>query len=74
MFVSNCRRCPLPVNLTGFVLNVSKSCMLCPLVVTQWRWLRWLSWASEGGVCRLITVQGGWTWWRWLLWCDCKWW
>ncbi|MFS8026795.1 hypothetical protein Hanom_Chr16g01490891 [Helianthus anomalus] len=31
MFVSNCRRCPLPLNLTSFVLNVSKSCTLCPL-------------------------------------------
>ncbi|MFS7991239.1 hypothetical protein Hanom_Chr12g01068441 [Helianthus anomalus] len=31
MFVPNCRRCPLPLNLTSFVLNVSKSCSLCPL-------------------------------------------
>ncbi|MFS8015230.1 hypothetical protein Hanom_Chr15g01353901 [Helianthus anomalus] len=35
MFVSNCRRCPLPLNLTSFVLNVSKSCTLCPLALTQ---------------------------------------
>ncbi|MFS7888501.1 hypothetical protein Hanom_Chr00s000001g01595931 [Helianthus anomalus] len=35
MFVSNCRRCPLPLNLTSFVLNVLKSCMLCPLAQTQ---------------------------------------
>ncbi|MFS7990711.1 hypothetical protein Hanom_Chr11g01062131 [Helianthus anomalus] len=35
MFVSNYRRCPLPLNLTIFVLNVSKSCTLCPLTLTQ---------------------------------------
>ncbi|MFS7960503.1 hypothetical protein Hanom_Chr08g00703881 [Helianthus anomalus] len=36
MFVPNCRRwCPLPLNLTSFVLNVSKSCRLCPLALTQ---------------------------------------
>ncbi|MFS7988275.1 hypothetical protein Hanom_Chr11g01032841 [Helianthus anomalus] len=31
MFVPNCRRCPLSLNLTSFVLNVSKSYTLCPL-------------------------------------------
>ncbi|MFS7929643.1 hypothetical protein Hanom_Chr04g00334991 [Helianthus anomalus] len=35
MFVPNCTRCPLPLNLMSFVLNVSKSCMLCPLSLTQ---------------------------------------
>ncbi|MFS7928932.1 hypothetical protein Hanom_Chr04g00326581 [Helianthus anomalus] len=35
MFVSNCRRCPLLLNLTSFVLNVSKSYTLCPLALTQ---------------------------------------
>ncbi|MFS7899571.1 hypothetical protein Hanom_Chr00s066261g01787071 [Helianthus anomalus] len=35
MFVPNCRRCPLPLNLTSFVLNVSKSCTLCSLSPTQ---------------------------------------
>ncbi|MFS8015935.1 hypothetical protein Hanom_Chr15g01362551 [Helianthus anomalus] len=35
MFVPNHRRCPLPLNLTRFVLNVSKSCTLCPLALTQ---------------------------------------
>ncbi|MFS7910322.1 hypothetical protein Hanom_Chr02g00104911 [Helianthus anomalus] len=35
MFVSNCRRCPLPLNLTSFVLNVSKCCTLCPLALTR---------------------------------------
>ncbi|MFS7930254.1 hypothetical protein Hanom_Chr04g00341981 [Helianthus anomalus] len=35
MFVPNCRLCPLPLNLTSFVLNVSKSYMLCPLALTQ---------------------------------------
>ncbi|MFS7968834.1 hypothetical protein Hanom_Chr09g00802181 [Helianthus anomalus] len=35
MFTSNCRRCPLAQKLTNFVLNVSKSCTLCPLNLTQ---------------------------------------
>ncbi|MFS7936482.1 hypothetical protein Hanom_Chr05g00416081 [Helianthus anomalus] len=35
MFVPNCRQCPLPLNLTSYVLNVSKSCTLCPLALTQ---------------------------------------
>ncbi|MFS7905345.1 hypothetical protein Hanom_Chr01g00046571 [Helianthus anomalus] len=35
MFVPNCRRCPLTLNLTSFILNVSKSCTICPLSLTQ---------------------------------------
>ncbi|MFS7910460.1 hypothetical protein Hanom_Chr02g00106591 [Helianthus anomalus] len=35
MFVPNCRRCPLSLNLMSFVLNGSKSCTLCPLPLTQ---------------------------------------
>ncbi|MFS7999809.1 hypothetical protein Hanom_Chr12g01170901 [Helianthus anomalus] len=35
MFVPNFRRCPLPLKLMSFVLNVSKSCTLCPLRQTQ---------------------------------------
>ncbi|MFS8006827.1 hypothetical protein Hanom_Chr14g01253691 [Helianthus anomalus] len=35
MFVSNFRRCPLPLKLMCFVFNVSKSCTLCPLGQTQ---------------------------------------
>ncbi|MFS8005898.1 hypothetical protein Hanom_Chr13g01242791 [Helianthus anomalus] len=35
MFTSNCRRCSLVQKFTGFVLNISKSCMLCPLGQTQ---------------------------------------
>ncbi|MFS8001529.1 hypothetical protein Hanom_Chr13g01191431 [Helianthus anomalus] len=35
MFVQNFRRCPLPLKLMSFVLNVSKSCTLCPLGQTQ---------------------------------------
>ncbi|MFS7969151.1 hypothetical protein Hanom_Chr09g00805821 [Helianthus anomalus] len=31
MFVPNFRRCPLPLKAMSFVLNVSKSCTLCPL-------------------------------------------
>ncbi|MFS8028145.1 hypothetical protein Hanom_Chr16g01507041 [Helianthus anomalus] len=34
MFGPNCKRCPLPLNLTSFVLNVSKSCTLYPLTLT----------------------------------------
>ncbi|MFS8035053.1 hypothetical protein Hanom_Chr17g01588501 [Helianthus anomalus] len=35
MFTPNCRRCPLAQKLTSFVLNVLKSCVLCPLGQTQ---------------------------------------
>ncbi|MFS8022203.1 hypothetical protein Hanom_Chr16g01436691 [Helianthus anomalus] len=35
MFVPNFRRCPLPLKLMSFVLNVSKSCTLCPLGQTH---------------------------------------
>ncbi|MFS8014681.1 hypothetical protein Hanom_Chr15g01347351 [Helianthus anomalus] len=35
MFVPNCRRCHLPLNLMSFVLNISKSCTLCYLALTQ---------------------------------------
>ncbi|MFS7973594.1 hypothetical protein Hanom_Chr09g00858421 [Helianthus anomalus] len=35
MFVPNFRRCPLPLKLMSFVLNVAKSFTLCPLWQTQ---------------------------------------
>ncbi|KAF5806890.1 hypothetical protein HanXRQr2_Chr05g0226861 [Helianthus annuus] len=35
MFVPNFRRSPLTLKLMSFVLNVSKSCTLCPLRQTQ---------------------------------------
>ncbi|MFS7967683.1 hypothetical protein Hanom_Chr09g00788641 [Helianthus anomalus] len=35
MFVPNFKRCPLPLKLISFVLNVLKSCTLCPLGLTQ---------------------------------------
>ncbi|MFS8020896.1 hypothetical protein Hanom_Chr16g01421141 [Helianthus anomalus] len=35
MYVPNCRHCPLSLKLMSFVLNVCKSCTLCPLVQTQ---------------------------------------
>ncbi|MFS8021822.1 hypothetical protein Hanom_Chr16g01431991 [Helianthus anomalus] len=35
MFTPNCRCCPLAHKLTSFVLYVSKSCMVCPLSLTQ---------------------------------------
>ncbi|MFS7921920.1 hypothetical protein Hanom_Chr03g00242581 [Helianthus anomalus] len=35
MFTSNCRRYPLPLKLMSFVLNVSKSCTVCPFSLTQ---------------------------------------
>ncbi|MFS7976717.1 hypothetical protein Hanom_Chr10g00895691 [Helianthus anomalus] len=34
MFVPNYRRCHLPLKLTNFVLNTSKSYTLCPLTLT----------------------------------------
>ncbi|MFS7963835.1 hypothetical protein Hanom_Chr08g00742981 [Helianthus anomalus] len=38
-FTPNCRRCPLAQKLTSFVLNVLKSCTLCPLGQTQLKFL-----------------------------------
>ncbi|KAJ0865798.1 hypothetical protein HanRHA438_Chr12g0544481 [Helianthus annuus] len=35
MFTPNFRRCPLSLKLTRFVLNVSKSCTIRPLSLTQ---------------------------------------
>ncbi|MFS7956577.1 hypothetical protein Hanom_Chr07g00656221 [Helianthus anomalus] len=35
MFVLNFRRCLLPLKLMSFVLNVSKSCRVCPVTLTQ---------------------------------------
>ncbi|MFS8008341.1 hypothetical protein Hanom_Chr14g01271551 [Helianthus anomalus] len=35
MFVLNYRRCSLPLKLMNFVLNVLKSCTLCPLALTK---------------------------------------
>ncbi|MFS8010526.1 hypothetical protein Hanom_Chr14g01298131 [Helianthus anomalus] len=35
IFIPICRRYPLCLNLTSFVLNVLKSCTLCPLGLTQ---------------------------------------
>ncbi|MFS7942208.1 hypothetical protein Hanom_Chr06g00485581 [Helianthus anomalus] len=35
MFTPNCRRCPLFQKFTGGVLNLLKSCTLCPLGQTQ---------------------------------------
>ncbi|MFS7955061.1 hypothetical protein Hanom_Chr07g00638131 [Helianthus anomalus] len=35
MFTPNCRRCSLAQKFTGGVLNLSKSCTLCPLGQTQ---------------------------------------
>ncbi|MFS8006890.1 hypothetical protein Hanom_Chr14g01254481 [Helianthus anomalus] len=34
-FLLNFRRCPLPLKLTSFVLNVSKSCTVCPFALTK---------------------------------------
>ncbi|MFS7926399.1 hypothetical protein Hanom_Chr04g00296611 [Helianthus anomalus] len=33
--ILNYKRCPLEQNLTSFVLNVLKSCTVCPLNLTQ---------------------------------------
>ncbi|MFS7940705.1 hypothetical protein Hanom_Chr05g00467551 [Helianthus anomalus] len=35
MFFPNFRRYPLPLKLMSFVLNVSKSCTMCHLSLTQ---------------------------------------
>ncbi|MFS8003879.1 hypothetical protein Hanom_Chr13g01219041 [Helianthus anomalus] len=35
LFTLNYRRCSLPLKLTGFVLNVLKSCTICLLSLTQ---------------------------------------
>ncbi|MFS7894032.1 hypothetical protein Hanom_Chr00s001283g01678931 [Helianthus anomalus] len=35
MFVPNFRRCPLPLKLMSFILNVCKCCTLRPLWQTQ---------------------------------------
>ncbi|MFS7998239.1 hypothetical protein Hanom_Chr12g01151371 [Helianthus anomalus] len=35
LFTSNCRRCPFGQKFTGGVLNLLKSCTLCPLDETQ---------------------------------------
>ncbi|MFS8011590.1 hypothetical protein Hanom_Chr14g01310891 [Helianthus anomalus] len=35
MFTPNCRRRPLVQKLTSFVLNIPKSCTLCPLGQTH---------------------------------------
>ncbi|MFS7981659.1 hypothetical protein Hanom_Chr10g00953551 [Helianthus anomalus] len=35
IFIPNFRRCPLSLKLMSFVLNVLKSCTLCPLSLTQ---------------------------------------
>ncbi|MFS7953329.1 putative GDP dissociation inhibitor, FAD/NAD(P)-binding domain superfamily [Helianthus anomalus] len=39
MFVPNCRWCPLRLNLTSFVSNITKSCTLGPLALTQSKFL-----------------------------------
>ncbi|MFS7896265.1 hypothetical protein Hanom_Chr13g01217411 [Helianthus anomalus] len=39
MFTPNCSRCPLVQKSTSFVLNVSKSCTLCPLALTHLNFL-----------------------------------
>ncbi|MFS7992341.1 hypothetical protein Hanom_Chr12g01081141 [Helianthus anomalus] len=39
MFTPNCRHCPLFQKFTGGVLNLPKSCMLCPLGQTQLEFL-----------------------------------
>ncbi|KAJ0948568.1 hypothetical protein HanRHA438_Chr01g0028741 [Helianthus annuus] len=35
IFIPNCRRCPFPLKLMSFILNVSKCYTLCPLTLTQ---------------------------------------
>ncbi|MFS7978568.1 hypothetical protein Hanom_Chr10g00916971 [Helianthus anomalus] len=59
MFTSNCRRCPLPLNLTGFVLNVTKSCTVCPLSLSQFIfWLNPVMCLAHEGILVILSFQG----------------
>ncbi|MFS7938389.1 hypothetical protein Hanom_Chr05g00439121 [Helianthus anomalus] len=60
MFVPNFRRCPLPLKLTSFVLDVSKSCMLCPLSLTQFIFflLNLVMCYAHEGILVISTFQG----------------
>ncbi|KAJ0533916.1 hypothetical protein HanRHA438_Chr09g0395371 [Helianthus annuus] len=51
MFTPNYRRYPLSLKLTGFVLNVSKSCTVCPLSLTQFIFFFLLSLINQGYFC-----------------------
>ncbi|MFS7952128.1 hypothetical protein Hanom_Chr07g00603281 [Helianthus anomalus] len=46
MFTPKYRQCPLSLKLTSFILNVSKSCTLCPLSLTQI--IFWLNLITQG--------------------------
>ncbi|MFS7914312.1 hypothetical protein Hanom_Chr02g00151911 [Helianthus anomalus] len=35
IYIPFCKRCPLSLKLTSFVLFVLKCCMVCPLRLTQ---------------------------------------
>ncbi|MFS7949485.1 hypothetical protein Hanom_Chr06g00572101 [Helianthus anomalus] len=49
MFTPKCRRCLFGQKFTGGVLNLSKSCMLCPLGQTQLEFL-----VKSGYSCHFI--------------------
>ncbi|MFS7972924.1 hypothetical protein Hanom_Chr09g00850541 [Helianthus anomalus] len=60
MFTPNCKWCPLPLKLTGFVLYVTKSCMLCPLSVTQLDFmLRIVMCLSYKGILVILLLNNG---------------
>ncbi|MFS7917625.1 hypothetical protein Hanom_Chr03g00191301 [Helianthus anomalus] len=61
MFVSNFKRCPLPLKLLSFVLNVSKSCTLCPLGQTQLIFsVKKVMCKSHEGIFDILSFQGLW--------------
>ncbi|MFS7938005.1 hypothetical protein Hanom_Chr05g00434461 [Helianthus anomalus] len=47
IYIPFCTRCPLAQNFTSYVLNVSKSCTVCPLSLTQLKFF-WLSMITQG--------------------------
>ncbi|KAJ0836782.1 hypothetical protein HanRHA438_Chr16g0770881 [Helianthus annuus] len=59
MFIPNCRRCPLPLNLMSFVLYVSKSYTLCPLAQTQsYFFVKMVMFLAHEGILVILPLQG----------------
>ncbi|MFS8029168.1 hypothetical protein Hanom_Chr16g01519171 [Helianthus anomalus] len=59
MFLPNWRRCPLPLNLTNFLLNVSKSSTLCSLALTQSDFLlNMIMCLANEGILVILSLHG----------------
>ncbi|MFS7899068.1 hypothetical protein Hanom_Chr00s043008g01775351 [Helianthus anomalus] len=59
MFVSNFRRCSLPLKLTSFVLYVWKSCTLCLLALTQSDFfVKYGMWHAHEGIFVILSFRG----------------